>query len=186
MKVFIHIPKTGGSSVRQALIESGHYFDWMRGHWTASQILGRYRLYRSRPAELFTVVRNPYDRFASTYFFIKRAKNRCSLVYDNFSRLSFDEFTFLFLQKWNSIEMVDNYHHFLPQRTYFDTDAPIKVFRTEDLTKVNDYLGLEKLGLCLTKQNVGDYKEPYDALYTPETKKIVREFYHADFEKFGY
>ena len=113
-------------------------------------------------------------------------KSKYTVPYDNFSKLSFDEFTLNFLQKWDSIEMVENYHHFLPQRTYFDTDAPIKVFRTEDLTKLDDYLGLQNLGLRLRKLNVGDYKEPYDTLYTPETKRMVREFYHADFEKFGY
>lgn len=179
--LFFHIPKTGGSSVRKALMDTGQYNNWMRGHWTASQIKARSKMHGLEYGELFTVVRNPYDRFASNFFHVRNRQSRCSSHYTHFNRLSFDEYTHRFLADWDSIEMIDNYHHFLPQRTYFDTDDYVRVFRTEDLAQINDYIGVR-----LTNENVGTYKDSYEKLYTPKLRRLVREFYHEDFEKFGY
>ena len=181
MKVFIHIPKTAGSSVRKAMMDSASYEQWMWGHWTASQVKARGKMHGVENVNLFTVVRNPYDRFASTYFYLQNRRSRLYSFYVHFNKLSFDEFTHRFLKDWSSREMLDNYHHFLPQRTYFDTDTPIKIFRTEKLSDLEAYLGIR-----LTKENVGPYQKPYDTLYTPELRRLVREFYHEDFEKFGY
>ena len=65
--VFIHIPKCGGTSVRQALIEAG-YDSGRMGHDTMKNALK----YRSDIKEFIVQVREPASRIVSAYNFMHR------------------------------------------------------------------------------------------------------------------
>ena len=59
--IFIHIPKTAGTSIQQALGPTSI------GHKKISQVDGD---------SFFTCVRNPYDRAVSTYWFLRQMKKK--------------------------------------------------------------------------------------------------------------
>lgn len=78
--VFVHIPKTGGSSVRARLMEPGchdpHAVAGDTKHETAAEFQAAYSLRTRRdPAELdhyafFAIVRNPWDRLLSLHRYL--------------------------------------------------------------------------------------------------------------------
>ena len=68
--VFVHIPKTGGNSVRSLLLKNLKGNKVNPPHLTYDQIVNHDP--KLSEIESFCVVRNPFDRFVSTYRFIYR------------------------------------------------------------------------------------------------------------------
>ena len=95
--LFIHIPKTGGTSIRSAL-------GWSKRacHETVESLRDRIGIDRFSNGVKFTIVRNPYDRLVSCYsegrknkepffkFIESVLKNPSGLMGSQFSRLSID------------------------------------------------------------------------------------------------
>ena len=177
--VFIHINKTGGTSIAKNLgfFSKRHYsvrevqkiigFDW-------------------HDAFTFTVVRNPYDRIVSQ-FEHARMNNHSNIRTNNISFNNWVKFTydekrkefrkagekFFYTQKeWlqNEFEKID-------------IDYIIKFENLiEDYKIVQDIIGIKKK---LTHLN-STIREPFQNYYNVESKKIIEDYFKADFEEFNY
>jgi len=198
--LFVHIPKTGGTVIEDAIKKGGK--NGKQTLYTAcarNSILpapfSKYSLqhqfystiydYRSKlnvnfdKIKVFSVVRNPYDRIISDLFFMKLIKPESSKeeVFDIIKNKYIDGEAFKY----------DN--HNTPQYLYV-TDSngelikDIKIFRTETLNEDNDELNLfAGINIDIKRDNVN---KDYSKYLNSESISLINEKYKKDFELFGY
>ena len=164
---FIHIPKTGGVSIRKwgktALGKRCRLIHKGRKHMTIYQI--RKKVDQDLPTS-FAVVRNPYDRAVSAWAYYKD-KNKTELTFK------------AFLSEPSIISK--------QQCSYIDDETII--LRYEDLEY--DFKKIQKMfereHIRLPTLNASKRKRNYRVYYSDdETKWMVREAYEKDFERFNY
>jgi hypothetical protein len=172
--LFVHIPKTAGSSISKILDENG-LDKWNRG-WPRHHDPYSYLKDANTIDEnifSFSVVRNPYTRTYSCYKQFNKV---------NQTNISFVEY--LENIKNNKISKLSPLLH-IPQSFYVMDDRVLqvnKVYRFEDLKELE-----EDFGWQLGFYNVGSYSaEAYLKDYTPETVEMTNYFYDSDFVNFGY
>lgn len=188
-KIFIHIPKNAGTSVKTILEEKYNYpIHIFGGHFTVQQSIARAKLYKYKYEDIFTVVRNPYTRLVSTYFFLQKKMAEHIHILRNedltlpFKILNFDQFVRFFLLEANMKFLWMNYYMFFPQNSWIDKfKDKVIVFKQEEIGKIEKYLGQ-----TLPHKNVNDVKINYSSLYNDELKKVVYSFFEEDFENFKY
>lgn len=196
--LFIHIPKTAGTSIAESLLKnySTGNLDIDRSllgteHFTQSQLESRCVYFGYIPDFKFTVIRNPFDRFFSLYLHLKRKMIR---LYESgyfgepyhilgyiWCKSSFQEFTKFFLVNSVSGHWMINYHMSLPQSAFLDSDEDIEIFNFNELNKIED-----KLNLKLPHVNSNNLKVDYRHMYDEETYNIVLNYYKVDFDRFNF
>ena len=173
--LFVHIPKTAGSSIFTFLYKNG-LDHWVRvatrRHDSYKQLIENNDV--DENVFSFSVVRNPYPRTYSCF------KQYCKT---NYSDISFMEY--LTNTKNNEISTETPLLH-LPQYKYViddsDNIAVTKLYKFENLKELED-----DFSCTLTFDNVGEYDaDTYNRDYTEEAINIVKELYSEDFERFGY
>ena len=127
----------------------------------------------------FSFVRNPYDRFISTYFFL----NRQQLVPGRDETPHMKEA--IQYRPYNSMLLVAPQHRLIAER-----DGAIGVdyvARYEDIQSAYERICV-KIGIpskVLTQKNSSEHK-PSRTYYDNELRKVVSEFYRTDFDFLGY
>lgn len=186
--IFIHIPKTAGVSVNAGLFGGDTGF-----HRT----IAGYQLIFSRLEFAshfkFAFVRNPWDRVASAYFFLKQGglhEGDRRWAAGQLSRYSsFEDF----VRGWINPENIRSGRHFKPQADYLCLPGK----RTAELDFIGfyenlrgDYEHVRKVlgtGSELAASNVTRSKgKDFRVYYTAETQAIVAEVYRQDIELLGY
>lgn len=202
--IFVHIPKTAGTSVEKAL---GVFGDWrhedrntMFGLSTELMINGKApssaflqhltaaELRAILPAETwsyfrFSIVRNPWDKIVSAYS--KKDVHLCRSAMQqglNLEAGGFEEF----VQRTAEI----NHAHLRPQTEYlFADDGELLVDfvgRWEtlipDFARICDQLGVD---LVLPWENASQ-RNDYRDYYSAATRRLVEQRYRSDIEAFGY
>ena len=172
---FIHIPKTGGTSITH-ILEAQTGTRRVTGHDTIR------RFENSKNFYIFTVVRNPYTRLVSSYFHGLRKKEH---------NYSFEEF----IKKSNYKNLFLS-----PQVIYFghNIQENIHIIKYENFEN-NVKSIFKKLNIQYTKIPHINYNPIYDKqpnlkqesyykqFYTEEwMKDWVRERYKDDFKQFDY
>jgi hypothetical protein len=181
--IFIHIPKTAGSSMASALFgaASRHvpYFEYQRAN------PAKFRKYFK-----FAFVRNPWDRLVSTYFFLRAGGlNAMDRAWAQNAIASFDTFDD-FVASWLTAENVASWVHFLPQAHFvLNADGRVMVDFLGRFERLNDDFNavarrLER-HVELPSTNRGEHV-PYADYYTPKTREIVARVYARDISAFGY
>ena len=202
--IFVHIPRTGGTSIEAAL---GMHGDWrvenketMFGQIASPELKRRIAstafLQHATASELrdllpeefgkyfrFTFVRNPWDRMVSVYCrmdpHMQASAESTGL---RFAGISFDEF----------VERTENFRHAhldAQDRFVFDAAGDCLVDfigRYERLAE--DFAAVcARLGMTanLPHRNAST-RVAYRQYYNDITRKIVECHYGADIEKFGY
>ncbi len=172
--LFVHIPKTAGSSISKILDEN-NLDNWKREwprHHDPYSYLKEANLIDERVFS-FSVVRNPYTRTYSCY----KQYNKT-----NQTDISFAQY--LYNIKQGKISTVSPLLH-IPQSFYIMDQDYLQVerlYKFENLKELEDELGWE-LGFY----NVGNYMvESYIQDYSDEAIKMVQDFYSSDFINFGY
>lgn len=172
--LFVHIPKTAGSSISKILDENNldnWKREWPRHHDPYSYLKEANLIDDS--VFSFAVVRNPYTRTYSCY----KQYNKT-----NQTNISFSEY--LDNIKQGKISTISPLLH-IPQSFYvIDQDAVQvdRLYRFENLKKLE-----EELGWTLGFYNVGNYVvESYIEDYTDEAIEMVQDFYSSDFMNFAY
>ena len=188
--LFIHTPRTAGSSITNALPPT------VLRHSHLSIYDHRVLLGRARCDELFKFgfVRNPWDRLVSSFFHLKRGGNHAKDQEWAATHLSaYDDFE-PFVTNWlNEKSIYSRVWHFLPLAHFVCLPGQKKHaldhlgrFETlaDDFAAVSRKLGTE---LVLPHTNHAPRKhEDYRAFYTPKTREIVARVYAADIRAFDY
>jgi len=185
--IFIHVPKNAGQSVRGTLFEG-----LLPGHMKAFtyQLVFPKRVYDSYYK--FAFVRNPWDRLASAYLFMKgggaHEKDRLwsERVLSRYA--DFEDFMKNGLQE----DEILAWPHFRPQVHFLrGQNGRIELdyigrFENllEDFNHVRDHLGLSGELLFLNKTKIK--REPYQTYYSRETRDIAAGVYQDDIKEFNY
>lgn len=180
--VFIHIPKTGGSSIEKVLEDAGDT-TLLYNNGANPGVLNGHSPQHSTYRELvdlklipndftvFSVVRNPYDRFMSDYNF---HQEHHLFGFDG----TVEEFAEFF---WS--EKVDNHNGSMTEYLK-DKDGTIpgiiKIMRFEQFPE--DFRGLT--GLEMNKHELSSKK--FIKELPEEVKEIVRDKWGEDFDNFNY
>lgn len=176
--VFVHINKTGGSSVEKALKIP---FE----HKTALEIIEEIGRKNWDRKLTFTVIRNPWDKVVSHYHY--RVKTNQTNLRDN--PIEFKEWVERTYGN-QDVHYYDDPKMFMPQMNWItDKNGNILVDEIIHFENLDDEFNevLEKLGKNTTlphvkSSNRGNYREYFDE----ETIEIVRSWFERDIERFGY
>ena len=173
--LFIHIPKTGGTSFK-------YYYKGgdVLYHWRLKDIRDKQKEYLKY--ERISVIRNPFDRLYSAWKHIMQpnAIGRRK-VYDT-EIISFEEFV-----------IGDVYKRYLftyPQWDYLELDGKLesKIIRFESLTDgihaLDKELGLKPRPIPHIRNS--KEKRHYSHYYTDEMRARVEEYYRDDLKQFNY
>lgn len=176
--IFIHINKTGGSSLEKAL---GLPFQ----HLTVKEVIARWGIETWNHAFTFTVIRNPWDKVVSHYHY-RLAVDRDSL---GKPPLNFTD--------WVKRAYGDNDHRyynspmmFMPQVAWIrDNTGSISldyIARYEsietDFTKICQLLNRTATPPHIKRSDRGDYQQYYDTHST----EIISRWFSDDIQQFSY
>ncbi len=186
--IFVHIPKTGGISIKQSLFNCYSPLP----HFGVSD----YRLIFGKAAFeeyfKFAFVRNPWCRVLSAYLFLK--KGGCTTRDKQWSKIhlakynTFNDFALVWLNKINIYTQI----HFIPQSHFiYDNEGKTQINHVayfENIEKEFEYLRkivnpnaqLQHLNKTSSK------KIRYQDYYTPQTRKIVADLYQKDISLLKY
>lgn len=176
-----HVPKTFGDQTAAAFLD-GHCSKWHVPPGLDSTLAASYN-----NCNTFCVVRDPIQRLLSEYNFNK-SETLGNMLPCGDSYL--EEFV---RNKLNSISTVDDCH-FIPQVYYVFENGDHKngkqlchhVLRAESITQEFPQL-MQLYGLGVRLPDIQRHqRRSCDASLTPAAMELVRKFYAADFEAFGY
>jgi chondroitin 4-sulfotransferase 11 len=181
--IFIHIPKTAGTSIARTLfnIYSRHvpYFEYEKAN---PRKFARYFK--------FAFVRNPWDRLLSAYLFLKKGgMNDADRTWTAKNLSQFENFE-QFVLEWVTEENVWSWVHFMPQHYFIcDSSGSIKmdfVGRMEnlitDFTFVAHSIGSHAELSLLNKTR----EDHYSRYYTNEMRAVVARVYMKDIDILNY
>ncbi len=185
--IFIHIPKCAGQSVRATLFN-----DLQPGHinvYTYQQIFPRsiYNKYFK-----FSIVRNPWDRLVSAYFFMKSGgAHKKDLDWAEENLGSFTDFP-TFVKYGLPLAKIQTWPHFRPQVEFLKgQNEKIEldyIGRFENIENDFDYIR-KRLGVkteLLYVNRTKSKRDPYQTYYSDEIREIAAEVYKEDIEAFDY
>ena len=171
--IFIHIPKTAGTSISTYFNEQQTRLRIQPDkHETIHHIKHRFsNIYNSYSK--FTIVRNPYDRMVSWYSFLKDRIGSGA-----FNVIPFKEWVKDISKLWH---ISDPYYFAGPQCAWIDDT--VVVLKYENLKEdLNNFFNEEIDLPVMNKSKRKDYLSYYDK----ESLDIVYEKHKEDFEKFNY
>ena len=176
--VFIHINKTGGSSVERAL-------KIPFGHETALEKIARMGRTQWDRRFSFTVIRNPWDKVVSHYHF--RVQTNQTNLADN--PIQFNEWVKLSYGEQDAFYYNDP-KMFMPQSSWIaDEDGRIlvnQVLRFENLSAEFDDV-CRSLGKTVALPNAkGSRRGHYRDYYDEEAIRVVADWFKRDIQNFGY
>ena len=193
--LYIHIPKCAGTSIESILYGKPLVkFDWSKKIWIQHATIKELTSYYFSNKEMeslftFAIVRNPFDRFVSTYNWLcaKKSIPKTKATFRDFvyARNEFD----LLLNKKYSNEKVNFYHHMVPQLDFIEKNGKLAVDyvgRFENLEEewrfISKKINCDVQLPCLNKEKHDHYSDYFD----DETRATVERRYKKDLEYFGY
>jgi len=176
--IFVHIPKTGGTSIIKAL-------DMKRTtHKTAKELKEEYDEWDDFFS--FSIVRNPWDRMVSIYFHFKRVNEKPIIKKKVDIPSTFSDFIYEFNEKkikFNTILyqqqadwIYDDNQNLLVNQIYkFENYS-------DEVEKIFNKLGIKKK-LTHERRTIHEH---YSTYYAEETINIVKNLFEKDIILFGY
>lgn len=203
--IFVHIPKTGGTSLSLALEERAMADDILIGdtpkavkrRGRVKKIRGDRRLWKhSRITDIeglagvgdladyfvFALVRNPWDRMVSYYHWLQEQTFEHSAV-ALAKQLAFPDF--LNHPETQAMLRAERYGDYV--RKADGQELPTHFLRLEhidkDILPVENYLGFE---LDLPHVNRSERNADWRGYYSEEDARLIATCYAEDIERFGY
>ncbi len=186
--VFIHIPKTAGIYIQEALgLELYRFPHRTKGFTNKGKVTFGHQPYTrllkkgivskefDRSAFKFAICRNPYERAVSHYFYAKRKHPEIIPAGEDF--LTFTE---RLPERRRSVK-------FRQQATWIQGIDMSFIGRFETLNKDLNIVA-EQLDINIKqtpRRNVMKY-DPYYTYYCEASKENIQKFYDIDFKTFGY
>ena len=168
--IFIHIPKNAGTSI-ETLFENRSFQIQPKKHADINEIKKCFpEVYKSH--RKFTIIRNPYDKMVSWYFYLKRNLG------DDYDVIDFNEWIKDPLKLWH----IDDPVCFLdPQHVW--VDETVEIIKYENLNKeLNEFFG-EEIDLPVINKSNHDH---YSTYYNRESLDIVYNRHKEDFDEYNY
>ncbi len=187
--IFVHIPKAAGNALIKSLfgmVATGH------------DPIGRYLSHDSKKFKSyykFAVVRNPYDRLVSSFFYLKQGgigffDNDFAESYLN-DVDTFEEFVKRLGSDNRFRAAIMSWVHFVPQLDFLTLDginvALDRVIKLENIDRELSDL-CKELGVPpvkMIRDNIS-FRESYKTYYTPELIDIVSMLYKDDLTALNY
>jgi len=173
---YVHIPKTGGTSITNWLMKYDPAYELKDGHHTIHMLRRNWDIDR-----YFTVVRNPWDRLVSMYHFMLLEPP------DSFYTAvpkTFDDFLNNLTFDFSSKKIVHWFNMTTNQSFWIDDNAI--VLRTESLNE--DFKQIQDILNCsipLPHENTTMHTH-YRDYYNTQQQKLVADVYAEDIELFKY
>jgi hypothetical protein len=196
--LFIHIPKTGGTSLENYFsskfniplnnnslwgfstdetIDINSKINSTLQHITYKQMVQNNNIFNIdfNNIKIITIVRNPYERIVSDLFYYKLIKTDTS-----------KEKVFDIINKYLELDIYDN--HNIPQYKFITNDKGeiiqnIYILRNESLINDMKNIGYDDFNIF---ENVNPNKVNYYNYLNNETIEIINNFYNLDFILFNY
>jgi len=183
--LFIHIPKTGGTSLETYFSEKfgpPSLYGFLDGstqirhavhikhslqHLTMREIRVYNHYFKIVNPFVVTIVRNPYERIMSELFY--RGKVKPDDTPDKVYKML----------RWLVSANIDN--HTSPQHTYIE--GPLIVLHTETLEKDMHDIGFTDFHVVV---NQNENKVHYYDYLNKDSIRFINWYYREDFERFGY
>lgn len=187
--IFIHIPKTGGTSIEMKLKLRGKNNGYgvvnniARQHYRWHQYIQHLGIQRFNKYYKFAICRHPYSRFLSEYYWceIPGVGYRHGQNFSNF--LDYVEK----IVKSEQFQLTKYHDHFIPQwRFVFDDRGRSKinkVFRFESFNEIDNFLE-EKYGVIGNEHQKKNNNKKY--VLSLSDRKRIYTMYRRDFELFEY
>ena len=192
--LFIHIPKTGGISLRNAINNKELAINYLPFHFHVLDIRLLFGDKIFSDLFKFSLVRNPWDLVVSKYFFIKKTSKNNKLKNISFSEYVKNETLFLdsFANFYNKNSLATKmYNSRESYGSQFDliSENENLLVRTLKLEELNDISLIDSIGFLelqplrqLNKTEHTNYKD----YYTSETKEIIAKRFEKDIDYFKY
>lgn len=203
--IFIHIPKTAGTSIEEALY---HYQDFSLDDGNIHQPMVQHRDYLNREDFddyfKFCFVRNPFDLMYSTWVYWTR-NNGFNIPFEDWiiwrhEGRMMDGLKYLDKSAFNDIDEMTSqlaiswYMNRAPQ-TYWFVDERGRFladfigsfeYIAEDFKTIVNHLELTDIFLPHSNSSRSSEDKDYRRYYTDRTRKIIEEEYAIDLAIFGY
>jgi hypothetical protein len=189
--IFIHIPKTGGTTISRMFgLEHSDRKDIFYHHdgeveWdhASARLIKSSNFDVYNKSDKFTFVRNPYDRVVSEFFF-KKGCNDDRII--DCSNIDFKDYVnFLYNNFENILSMKQcEKSHFLPQSHFVLDD--VKIFYFENiLNNIKSICRMYNLEIYDKIENKSQH-EHYSSYYDKKLKNKIYDLYYEDFKIFNY
>lgn len=189
--IFVHIPKTGGTTVLRMFgyysvpnndmfyhIDDLFEYDHASAQLIKSRVPEKYNSFYK-----FTIVRNPYDRLVSEFFWKKKDHDIRTVDVKDLNFKQFVEHLYANFDKMQS-QIQREKSHLLPQSSFVLDD--VEVFKFENMNECLDTLSIKyNLVRLDEKFNKTDHPD-YLSVYDKDTAQMVYDMYFVDFKLFGY
>ncbi len=178
--IFIHINKTGGTSIGKAIGLP------VKSHLTAREIISKLGPQRWEEAYKFTFVRNPWDKVVSHYEY-RRKKNKTQIAT---RRINFSDWVKMTYGEDKNPYFYNNAKSFQSQVEWLkDKNGNIRLdfigkFESisEDFDHIKLALGVNAYLPHLNASRRSDYRSYYD----DTTRAIIQHWFQDDIDIFGY
>lgn len=182
--LFLHIPKTGGSSVEQHLGAHSRMFFFSADAPPVTRVSPQHYTIAMLSAffgadfwhDAFTVVRNPFTRAVSEYHYQLRFFRKDTPPFEQWLQSSLRRF------------LEDPYHldHHLRRQVDF-IDRSVRIYRYEDGLELAMADVAQRMGFSsnLPLPRVNEF-EKGPVQWTDRAVELVRHVYAPDFKRFGY
>lgn len=194
--IFIHIPKNGGTTITQLFSPDGMYsnYGWVDSLKEKDFEFKHsdYIFYSEKLKEkiqninIFTIVRNPFERLLSYFFFHMETKTKKIITEYNNDNLSeiFEIYLKKMLVQNNLFSYKKNPYLTNKLQTDYIVDESGKINNKIKIFKYEDYFKKNKLPI-LNKSRYETHIKKYE-IYSEQTIKIVKNYFLEDFKNFNY
>lgn len=212
-KLFIHIPKNAGMTIRRSNVLTNKIIpiskdrhisrEYTRNLESAMKISQdgngyEHARYRDVSAKLrsqhtaFAVIRNPWDRVVSRYYFAKKIIEKEKKQPSSYADISSFEAFLEERHKWGN---KDFYWHravrgWYPAKEHvIDETGQVRcdIIRFENLNEdIERYFGIKKMTEARNVTFRNDPKPSYKEIYNDKTIQIVADWYKDDIEYWGF
>jgi len=199
--LFIHIPKTGGSSVEQYLSNKysiklntsalyGFFSDdfkkqhditkiYSLQHYTYNELYDMRQILNidfTNNIQIFTVVRNPYYRLLSDLFYL-------GLLKPDTNKTEVPRIIRRYIVRNKDNHSIAQFRYIVDKDGYLLPN--IKILKTESLNSDMVKMGFGDFNIY-ERKNISGISDRYDDFLTPDVIKLVHFFYEEDFKYFDY
>ncbi|QDU36901.1 Sulfotransferase family protein [Maioricimonas rarisocia] len=196
--IFVHIPKTAGTSCALALKQGLPWWErrqrqtrrgskhksLLDGLELLEQPTGLFR-HGVRDADSyfsFAVVRNPWDRMVSLYHYLKRTEKYAEICPDTFEAFLDDiDAQVSWTQQLRSLRTQRSYLADADGRMICDRIARFETL-AQDFEAITQRLGIDARLPHVNRSN----HDAYVRYYTPRSRECVARWYRQDIDEFGY